>query len=184
MMRRLLPLLIFSALAAAPAFAQGGANKTSPYAGEERREIKSLAPEEIQALLNGEGMAQAKAAELNHYPGPKHVLELADKLKLTPKQKEDAQEIYKHMHSNATRLGTLIIDAERELERLFASGEVDHEKLWGATRNIGKLRGELRMTHLSAHLTMKAALTPEQLKRYDELRGYNAPGERQHHRKH
>ena len=47
----------------------------SPYAGEESRAIKSLSASEIQALRQGHGMGYAKAAELNHYPGPRHVLD-------------------------------------------------------------------------------------------------------------
>ena len=46
---------------------------SSPYAGQETREIKALSRDEINGYLSGDGMAFAKAAELNHYPGPKHV---------------------------------------------------------------------------------------------------------------
>lgn len=53
------------------------AQKSSqPYAGQETREIKALSPDEVAAHLEGRGMGFAKAAELNHYPGPKHVLDL------------------------------------------------------------------------------------------------------------
>ena len=49
---------------------------TSPYAGQQNRPVKALSPEDIAALRNGEGMGMAKAAELNGYPGPAHVLAL------------------------------------------------------------------------------------------------------------
>ena len=42
--------------------------------------------EQRSQYLNGEGMWLAKAAELNHYPGPRHVLDIADKLGLSPDQ--------------------------------------------------------------------------------------------------
>ena len=48
----------------------------SPYAGEEAREIKALSTAETKSYLSGEGMGLAKAAELNGYPGPSHVLAL------------------------------------------------------------------------------------------------------------
>ena len=63
-------------LAVSPAAAQDPA----PYAGLETREIKALSPEQIEDLLAGEGMGYALAAELNHYPGPRHVLALAAEL--------------------------------------------------------------------------------------------------------
>ena len=49
----------------------------TPYAGQQTRTIKALSDDEIAALRNGEGMGMAKAAELNGYPGPIHVLSLA-----------------------------------------------------------------------------------------------------------
>ena len=49
----------------------------APYAGQQARAIKSLSDEDIAALLKGEGMGMAAAAELNGYPGPAHVLQLA-----------------------------------------------------------------------------------------------------------
>jgi hypothetical protein len=55
----------------------------SPYAGQQARTIKALSDEEIAALRNGEGLGMAKAAELNGYPGPLHVLALAAQLELT-----------------------------------------------------------------------------------------------------
>ena len=76
---RLLLLIIVPALADAQ-------DHTSPYAGQQARDIKALSPDEIQGYLTGQGMGLAKAAELNGYPGPLHVLELAAELKLTEEQ--------------------------------------------------------------------------------------------------
>ncbi len=42
----------------------------SQYISEFNNEIKSLTNEELNHLLNGEGMGLAKAGELNSYPGP------------------------------------------------------------------------------------------------------------------
>lgn len=52
--------------------------QASPDAGQQHRQIKALSADEIQNYLAGKGAGMAKAAELNHYPGPTHVLELAD----------------------------------------------------------------------------------------------------------
>ena len=59
----------------------------SPYMGQESREIKALSPQEISDYLLGRGMGLAKAAELNGYPGPAHVLELAVQLEITSEQR-------------------------------------------------------------------------------------------------
>jgi hypothetical protein len=73
----------------------GNANSQSPYASQESREIKSLSPQEASDLLAGKGMGFAKAAELNGYPGPAHVLELAAQLQLTPEQKTRTETLFK-----------------------------------------------------------------------------------------
>jgi len=59
-------------IAGSPTFAE-----PQPYAGQQAREIKALTVAEIQAYLSGAGSGYAKAAELNHYPGPKHAIENA-----------------------------------------------------------------------------------------------------------
>ena len=57
-------------------------NSAMPYAGQQTRSIKALSDEDIASLQKGERMGLAKAAELNGYPGPVHVLALAGKLGL------------------------------------------------------------------------------------------------------
>jgi hypothetical protein len=62
------------------------ANPPSPYSGMETRSVKALS-EQIADLEAGRWMGLALAAELNGYPGPTHVLELAEALTLTSKQR-------------------------------------------------------------------------------------------------
>ena len=69
----------------------------SPYAGQQSREIKALSGAEQSDLLAGKGMGLAKAAELNGYPGPAHVLELAGELELSAEQRERTQEVWQAM---------------------------------------------------------------------------------------
>ena len=68
---------------AALALAIGAAVAQTPYAGMQTRSIKALSDQQIADLRAGRGMGLALAAELNGYPGPSHVLELADKLDIS-----------------------------------------------------------------------------------------------------
>lgn len=145
----------------------------SPYAGEETRSIKALSDEEIGRYVRGEGMGLAKAAELNDYPGPKHLLELAEKIGLSGDQQAKLQSEFDRMHRNAVALGEQIVEKERLLDRLFAEGNITPENLRTSTTDLGRLGGELRATHLIAHLAARSILTDEQLRRYSELRGYS-----------
>lgn len=157
------------ALGAAPAAGQHEGH--SPYAGTGSQEIQTLTAEEVTALLEGQGMGLARAAELNGYPGPRHTLDLADSLGLTADQRERTRAAFDAMHARATELGRSILERERALDAGFADG-ADAATLEALVAEIAGLRGELRWTHLRAHLAVAAILTPHQRHSYDRLRGY------------
>lgn len=144
----------------------------SPYAGLEGRQIKALSDSQIQQLQNGDGMSLALAAELNHYPGPRHVLELAHALGLSEEQQRQVREIEQAVRSKARGLGAAIIGRERRLDQGFANGTITDATLRRLTGEIARLEAELRYTHLVAHLKPRPLLTERQIKTYDELRGY------------
>lgn len=152
------------ALAAEPA--------PSPYAGEQQRRIKALSAADVQDLLAGRGMGLAKSAELNRYPGPAHVLELADRLGLSAEQKARTQAVFEAMQARARALGKALVEREAELDRLFASREISRARLESSLAEIARLQGELRGVHLEAHLAQAELLTAEQVATYAELRGY------------
>lgn len=144
----------------------------SPYAAETAREIKALSAGEVESLLEGRGMGLARAAELNRYPGPLHVLELAGALALTPAQRRGTEAAREAMLQEARALGAAIVEKERGLERLFASGAADEPAVTGLVSEIARLQGALRACHLRAHIETRSLLGPEQLGRYTTLRGY------------
>jgi Spy/CpxP family protein refolding chaperone len=148
----------------------GIAEEASTHAGQATQEIKSLSAAEIQGYLEGRGMGLAKAAELNGYPGPAHVLELATQLQLTPQQRVRAERLERSM-KNAVRLGHWLVEAERRLNVLFVKGEADDEKITLLARRIGALEAEIRLVHLRAHIEMRRVLTADQVKKYYQERG-------------
>jgi hypothetical protein len=160
------------------------ADSTSPYAGQEARDIKALAPEDVDAYLSGKGMGLAKAAELNGYPGPAHVLALATELNLTPDQKRRTQALFSSIETKATDLGHALIEQERELDRQFAAKTATPESVAVTLQRIGELQAKVRGAHLQAHLAQLEILTTSQVAKYEELRGYMGAnmhqGEHQH----
>jgi len=147
-------------------------SQTSPYTGQQQREIKALSAADIKMYLEGHGMGLAKAAELNHYPGPRHVLDSATALKLSHEQFTRTQQIFDTMHNSAVTLGKRIVEKEKQLDSLYATQKISETQLRTVVGAIAKLQGELRVVHLNAHLEMKKILTPVQTAKYDELRGY------------
>jgi hypothetical protein len=155
-----------------------------PYSGQQARAIKALSDDDVAALRNGEGMGMAKAAELNGYPGPKHVLDLARQLQLTDGQRRGVQAIFDRMSAAAKPLGGELIAQEQALDQLFAKGEITPDRLAAATAAIAELQGRLRAVHLSAHLETRALLNADQIARYEQLRGYGASPAPEHHHHH
>lgn len=162
--------LVFLLLVTSASFA----SDQSPYAGEERRSIKSLSEQEVNSLQTGMGMGFAKLAELNDYPGPKHVLELAAELDLTPSQLAETEALFAEMQANAVALGKQFLEAESALDRDFETGTINAESLEKALAEIGNIKARLRYVHLEAHLRQKRLLTATQIATYDRIRGYGA----------
>lgn len=156
---------------------------SSSYAGEELRRIKSLADQEVQGYLAGHGMGLAKAAELNGYPGPKHVLDLAQELALSAEQIQATTKLFEEMQSQASDLGKKIVALEQELDQHFSNQTISEKLLNSLVLEIGRYKASLRETHLRAHLQQIALLTKQQVQRYIQLRGYRVLKAEDHHAK-
>jgi Spy/CpxP family protein refolding chaperone len=149
------------------------AHAPQPYAALKARTVKALSDQQIADLRAGRGMGLALPAELTGYPGPWHALEHADALALSPEQRERTEALFEAMKAEAVPLGERLIQQEAELDRLFATRTVEPASLEAATNAIGATQGQLRAAHLRYHLAMMDVLTPEQVRRYGEVRGYS-----------
>ncbi|MGZ3342379.1 MAG: Spy/CpxP family protein refolding chaperone [Reyranella sp.] len=158
----------------------GAAAAQTPYAGQQVRPIKALSDQQVADLKAGRGMGLALAAELNGYPGPSHLLELADQLSLSDSQRTAVQSLFEAMKAETIPIGERLIAQEAALDTLFAEHKVTSETLAAATDEIGHTQAKLRNAHLRYHLLTVAILQPAQIQRYAELRGY-AEGEPKHH---
>ncbi len=136
--------------------------------------LKGLSGEEVSQYLSGAGMGYAKAAELNHFPGPMQVLELGERLGLSQQRRAATKQLMDAHKAEARAIGAKLVEAERALEQLFSKGTVDQTTLAEAVRKASTRQGEYRLSHLETHRRMRALLTAEQVKRYDELRGYSS----------
>lgn len=171
-------LLIFLSV---PLLAQ---TSPSPYVSMQQRTIKALSDDAIRDYRAGAGMSLALAAELNGYPGPKHILELADPLRLTDAQKAAVKKVFDSMHEDAVQLGNEILELETALDAAFRGGQIEKAELATLTSRIGSAQARLRYRHLLAHIESREILTAEQRQEYAKLRGYSAQNEHQHQHQH
>jgi hypothetical protein len=165
-------LTLWAALAFALAAYPASAQTQQPYAGLEARPIKALSDQQIADLRAGRGMGLALVAELNGYPGPAHVMELADALELSAPQRTKAQELFAAMKAETVPLGEKLIAQEAELDRQFADRTITETSLVAAVQGIAATQAALRTAHLKYHLVTLEMLAPTQVQRYAELRGY------------
>jgi Spy/CpxP family protein refolding chaperone len=128
-----------------------------------------------KVVTDGRGFGMAFAADQNGYPGPMHVLELADRLKLTAEQEAKARALMHAMFSESKPKGARLLEAEARLSRLFADRTAGDAAVRAAVGEVERARGEVRLVHLLTHLKTRDLLTEEQRRIYHEARWSGSP---------
>ena len=167
------PIFVFAAVTALATTVNAQSNH-QPYKGFEAQAISSLSLKDIEDLKSGAGWGLALPAELNGYPGPAHVLEFQTELDLTTEQTDATQAIFDSMKAEAVTSGLALIDAERDLDLGFKAGDLTPPKLRELIGKVESARANLRYIHLSRHLQSIDLLSPEQILKYSNLRGYTS----------
>ena len=146
----------------------------SPYADvyDPDAPIRALTAELVEQIRQGQGASLALPAELNGLPGPRHVLDLADQLDLSPDQQTQVQHVYDRYLADAVPAGERYLAAAQALEEGLRSRAISEEELSALVAEASRLEGELVTIHLTAHLRTAGVLTPEQIATYNQLRGY------------
>ena len=153
--------------AAAAASAQHGHGG----AGAEGHQMAQACATEFEKVVGeGRGFGLAFAADQNGYPGPMHVLELRDRLKLTADQTAKVQELMHAMFAESRPKGARLLEAEAKLRRLFADRAADEAAVRGAVGEVERARSEVRLVHLLTHLKTRDLLTEDQRRVYHEAR--------------
>lgn len=175
-MERPLSLILTGALCVAGTLAwaqeHGAADAATPYAGFQDRGVAALSEADVEELRRGGGWGLALPAELNGAPGPAHLLELRDDLGLSPDQVATVEAIAAEMRAEAIVAGERLIAAEAALDDAFLRGGLDDARLSALIASAEEARADLRLVHLSRHLSTPALLTADQVAQYQVLRGY------------
>jgi len=145
----------------------------SENSNQNHKTLKSLSNNEINNYLTGKGMGFAKPAELNNYPGPRHVLDISDELSLSKNQIDKTKFLFNQMQSTAKKLGAILIDKEMDIENLFSSSKATSENLSHLLIESANIKAKIRLAHLTAHIQQKDILNKHQIIKYNEIRGYS-----------
>lgn len=131
---------------------------------------ESCATEGDRNIASGRGFGMAFAADQNGYPGPLHVLELKDRLKLTADQEAKVQAMLAAMFAESKPKSARLLEAEAKLRQLFASGHADEGAVRAAATEVERARTDVRLVHLLSHVRTREVLTDEQRRLYHEAR--------------
>ena len=137
-------------------------------AGHQR--VQACAQEFDSVVRDGRGFGMAFAADQNGYPGPMHVLEMKDRLALTPEQESQMQALMDGMFAQARPAGARLLEAETRLRTLFAEARADEFAVRAAVAEIEKRRADVRLVHLLTHLRTRDLLTQAQRSSYHAAR--------------
>ena len=186
-MRSLLTALgLILVVSAAPAVAQtpatphgAGHHHGAPAAPSAAHQDVQRCQTDYEAVVrDGRGFGMAFAADQSGYPGPLHVLELRDALRLTADQESQVRALYAAMLAEARPLGAALLEAEARLRALFESGRASEQAVRAQVADVERRRGELRTVHLLYHLRTRDLLAAEQRAAYHAARWPALPATR------
>jgi Spy/CpxP family protein refolding chaperone len=171
---RTLALAALAVIAASPALAQSGHDHGHQHGGsgdaQAHRRVEACQREFDQVIADGRGFGLAFPADQNGYPGPLHVLELKDRLQLTPEQEARARALFEAMLAEARTRAARLAAAEAKLRRVFAERVADDAVVRTAVAEAEAARAEVRLAHLLTHLRTRDVLTEAQRQTYHHLR--------------
>jgi len=152
------------------AFAQGSAHHGAPGGTPHHALAQTCEGAFEENVRDGRGFGMAFVADQQGYPGPLHVLELKDRLRLSRDQEAKAEGLLAAMFAESRPKSARLIDAEAKLRRLFAASRPDDAAVRTAVGEVETARADVRLVHLLFHLKMRDALTDEQRRLYQEAR--------------
>jgi len=164
------PVALFL-IAAVPAGAQSG-HEHGHGGGDAQphRRVEACQIEFDAVVADGRGAGLAFAADQNGYPGPLHVLELKDTLRLTSEQETRVRALLEAMFAEARPRAARLAEAEARLQRIFAENGAEAGTVRTAVAAAEHARAELRLAHVLTHLRTHDVLTEDQRQLYHRLR--------------
>lgn len=173
MTRRLLATLAFG-LTLAAGFALGtiGRSPADTQTQVTDTDIPTIpATAAIFVAVNAQDMSDA---ERHLYPAPQTALQIAESLDLSEGQRAQLRQLLHDTDAEITALGRRLATEERRLARAFADNKIEATRIDALTARISALDGRIRALRLRSHLVARETLTPDQLLRFANLRGYDS----------
>jgi Spy/CpxP family protein refolding chaperone len=147
-----------------------GAHHGHTGGGDGHRAAQACATEFDQVVAEGRGFGLAFAADQNGYPGPLHILELRERLALTPDQVAKAEALMRAMFDESRPKSARLLEAEARLRGLFARGAANEAAVRTAVAEVERARADVRLVHLLTHLRARDLLTEPQRLLYHDAR--------------
>jgi hypothetical protein len=99
-----------------------------------------------------------------------HVLELKDRLGLTPAQEAATRALVEAMFVESRPKSARLLAGEARLRALFSSGGAEEATVRAAVAEVEVAQREVRLVHLLTHVRTRALLTAAQIAAYTAAR--------------
>jgi len=164
---------VLGAVAFATAQTGGHGSHGADSASAPHRRMHAALEERNGVIAKGLGAGLAFPADQNYYPGPLHVLEHKDALRLTAEQERRMEALQAAMFAASRPASRRLLEADGRLRRLFADGTADESRVRAAVADVERAWTDVRLVHLLTHLQTRLVLTEEQRRIYHEVRWGN-----------
>jgi len=102
-----------------------------------------------------------------------YLLQMEDKINLVGKYQTNTNSEVNGIYNNAIRLGTELIQLEKQLNNAFSNKSINEITLDKYISDIMNVREKLRLVHLSTRLQVPSILRQEEVILYTSLRAYD-----------
>lgn len=133
-------------------------------AGGRRPQDRPMMQGRMQPGMHGEGSRPGMMGM-----GP-NIMALKEKLNLTPQQEESLQKIFMEARKDLIRKRAEIEITSLELAEILRGSNPDYKQIEVKVRQMEKMQADMKLAGIKSFLDAKKLLTPEQVKKLEELR--------------
>ncbi|MFQ5709229.1 MAG: Spy/CpxP family protein refolding chaperone [bacterium] len=123
-----------------------------------------------------EGMHCCRMMEGEHHEGHEFFLGMKDELELSDEQVAKLRNLKSETQKQAIRTKADLEIVRIELHDLLSQDKVDVKAVDARIEKMGELQTKMHKAHIHARLDAQEILTPEQLKKYKEIKGKGRHG--------
>lgn len=136
--------------------------------------VRTLTDRQYTAWVKGtDPRDMAFVAELNHFPLPDKIVQYKKELDLSPAQIIKINDVIKFLKMKKAEIGQSVVRNEKMLDSMFRTRKLDEGSVIYYANRYGLYEGEYRTAMLQACIRTENVLTPQQIRKFEQLEKHN-----------